>query len=190
MIDSLAQLPLHRRRHEQRHPLPGVIAIIRRTIKDKGNCILLIKRNADPYLGLWALIGGKWEFGETLETAVTREVREETGLHTTFVALRGIVNERMAVASPDAKAGHYLLFVCEVMAADGLAVEQDEGQVAWFTPAQIEALHAAHLVIPNDYEMMRTFTRAKSQPFIEAEMLCRNANDGRQAQLLRFDVID
>jgi len=46
-------------------------------------------------MGKWALVGGKWDFGETLSQATTREVQEETGVITDFVALREFVNERI-----------------------------------------------------------------------------------------------
>lgn len=44
------------------------------------NKILLIKRSTKVFRGYWALPGGKVETGETVEEAVVREVREETGL--------------------------------------------------------------------------------------------------------------
>jgi len=42
--------------------------------------VLLIKRAHEPLKGQWSLPGGRVELGETLEQAVAREVREETGL--------------------------------------------------------------------------------------------------------------
>ena len=42
--------------------------------------ILLIKRGTPVFRGYWALPGGKVEDGETVEEAVVREVKEETGL--------------------------------------------------------------------------------------------------------------
>ena len=42
--------------------------------------ILLIKRGREPAKGLWAIPGGKVEFGETLREAAIREAKEETGL--------------------------------------------------------------------------------------------------------------
>ena len=53
-----------------------------------GGKILLGKRHHDPRRadselhgeGTWTMPGGKLEFGESLETGATREVREETGI--------------------------------------------------------------------------------------------------------------
>jgi 8-oxo-dGTP diphosphatase len=42
--------------------------------------VLLIKRGHYPYEGMWALPGGFVDMEETLEEAVCRELKEETGL--------------------------------------------------------------------------------------------------------------
>ena len=42
--------------------------------------VLLIKRGKEPLRGRWVVPGGTVEVGETLEQALVREVREETGL--------------------------------------------------------------------------------------------------------------
>ena len=56
-------------------PIVGVGAVI----VDDGK-VVLIKRRYEPLQGQWSLPGGGVEIGETLEAAVAREMREETGL--------------------------------------------------------------------------------------------------------------
>jgi 8-oxo-dGTP diphosphatase len=53
------------------------------------NKILLIKRNTRPFVGFWALPGGRMDPGETIEQTVVREVKEETGLEVAIVRVVG-----------------------------------------------------------------------------------------------------
>ena len=45
-----------------------------------GGRVLLVKRGQEPLKGEWSLPGGAVESGETLDAAISREVREETCL--------------------------------------------------------------------------------------------------------------
>ena len=51
--------------------------------------VLIVRRARPPAHGIYTLPGGGVELGETLEEAVIREVREETALEITPVALAG-----------------------------------------------------------------------------------------------------
>ena len=55
--------------------------------------ILLIKRKKNPFANLWALPGGHLDFNETLEEAVIREVKEETGLTVTSHQFFGVFSD-------------------------------------------------------------------------------------------------
>ena len=195
--EELNDLPDRPGRGGRGSPVPIVVALIKRPLppqspgeaQDVQDHFLLIRRNGSPYYGKWALVGGKWEFGETLAAALVREIREETTLAATFVALRGVVSERVWPPAADAREAHFLIFVCEAAAPDGRAQEQREGETAWFTPAQIEGLHRDGAIIPSDYAMLHSFTAtAVSAPLYEAEMRASlDATADHAIELLRFD---
>lgn len=52
-----------------------------------GGRTVLIRRGTEPLLGQWSIPGGSLELGETLEEAVHRELREETGLEVRVLEL-------------------------------------------------------------------------------------------------------
>lgn len=63
-------------------PLVGVGGVV----IDEGRA-LLVRRATEPALGEWTIPGGLLELGETLFTAVERELQEETGLTVRVVEL-------------------------------------------------------------------------------------------------------
>jgi mutator protein MutT len=63
------------RRQYPERPIVGVGAVIVEAGK-----VVVVRRLYEPLAGRWSLPGGTLELGETLETGVAREMREETGL--------------------------------------------------------------------------------------------------------------
>ena len=59
-----------------RQPVPGVGVVI----VDQQNRLLIVQRGQGAGAGLWAVPGGRIQWGETGRDAARREVREETGL--------------------------------------------------------------------------------------------------------------
>ncbi len=72
----------------QRHPWVTVDGLV----AQDGKLVAVIRRNP-PFQGMPALPGGFVELGETVEAAVVREVREETGLETRIVRLVGVYSD-------------------------------------------------------------------------------------------------
>lgn len=187
MNDRLEQLPVSRRWRGQAQPVPAVAAIIRRDIGGEA-FYLLIRRLQPPYAGKWALVGGRWDFGETLSEAITREVWEETGLAPDFVGWRAFVDERIFPEATDDLGAHFLLFVCEVHASQGEAQEQAEGQVAWFNHRQLDDLHGRQDMAPTDYLILNhCLTSPPDLPCIEAEVVAQNAGSST-SRVRRFEI--
>ena len=100
--------------------------------------VLLIRRGKEPLKGRWLIPGGTVELGETLEQAVVREVREETGL---------VVRPREVVLVFDRieRAGetvlwHYVIvdYRCEYVSGD-LQAGSDAAEAALVSPSDLDA---------------------------------------------------
>lgn len=103
-----------------RYPKVGSAAIIR---EGSDHCLVLGQRGKQPNAGKWVMPGGKVEWGETIDQAVVREVREETGLIVRVVERLGIfeivdpnehsvfVLSEVVVEGGDFKAGDDLIVV-------------------------------------------------------------------------------
>jgi ADP-ribose pyrophosphatase YjhB (NUDIX family) len=139
-------------------------------------------------MGKWALVGGKWDFGETLAEAVTREAREETGLETCFEGLRGVVSERVVPAREGDRGSHFLLFVCQLAVVSGEAREQQEGPLRWFSVEEMEALRDRQEMILTDYAMVEALGPVEGRPpYLEIDVIAGEVVDRQVIQ--RFEEI-
>jgi 8-oxo-dGTP diphosphatase len=119
------------------------------------DALLLVRRGRQPNRGLWAPPGGNVEHGETLAEAVTRELREETGLEGLCGALLGWV-ERIAD-----DAHHVILaFDVTVVSPDQPVAGDDAAEVAWVPLADVaeQPLVEGVAELLHDHGIIATFT--------------------------------
>jgi 8-oxo-dGTP diphosphatase len=96
--------------------------------------VLLVRRARSPAKGFYSLPGGRVEFGESLHTALHREVDEETGLRIEIVGLAGW-REVLPGASGG---GHYLImsFAARWTAREPV-LNDEHDDFRWLAPDEI-----------------------------------------------------
>jgi 8-oxo-dGTP diphosphatase len=67
------------------HIKVSVDAVVFGYTSKEGLSVLLIKRKVEPYINVWALPGGLVGDDESLEDAVQRELKEETGININYL---------------------------------------------------------------------------------------------------------
>ena len=93
--------------------------------------VLLVRRARSPANGFYSLPGGRVEYGESLHTALTREVDEETRLKIEIVGLAG-----WREALPGAtNSGHYVImsFAARWVAGEPVLNEEHD-DFKWLEP--------------------------------------------------------
>ncbi|PYQ86500.1 MAG: NUDIX hydrolase [Acidobacteria bacterium] len=107
-------------------PIVGVGAVI-----IEGNRVLLVRRANEPLKGEWSIPGGAVEIGETLEVAIAREVREETGLEIDVGPMVDVL-DRIRFDPAGRLMFHYVLidFVCRPTGGT-LACATDAAEAMW-----------------------------------------------------------
>ena len=98
---------------DPRQPAVGVGAVV---ILDER--VVLIRRGKEPLRGRWVVPGGTVELGETLEEALIREIREETGLD---VAPREVLTVFDRIERRDGRVQyHYVIvdYLCDYLGGE------------------------------------------------------------------------
>ncbi len=128
-----------------KNPFPTVDVIIEVEREDGRQGIILIKRKNPPYG--WALPGGFVNYGETLEEAAIREVKEETSLD---IEIRFQLH---TYSDPKRDPRQHTISTVYVARASGKPKARDDAQeIGVFIPEEIQfPLAFDHKMILADY---------------------------------------
>ena len=112
----------------ERRPLPGVGVVL-----IEHGSLLLVRRGRGANEGLWAVPGGKVEYGETLREAAAREAYEETGL---VVEVDGVAWVGEAIGPGTPPAWHFILIDFFANATGGLLQAGDDAAELEWVPLE------------------------------------------------------
>ncbi|GEM_PF-54659 len=136
-------------------------------VSDEGDRFVAVKRRNPPFQGKYVLPGGFVEYGETVEEAVVREMREETGLETEIVDLLGVFSD-----PPRDPRGHTVSVAFLLRPVGGKLVGGDDASEAkWFpfgSPPALgfdhgEILERAKILVENRQIQQKTGPRSRSR---------------------------
>lgn len=116
----------------KRLPIVGVGAVVIYNSK-----VLLVQRATPPYQGLWCIPGGKVQFGETLQQAAEREIREETGI--VIEAGESVYSFEIINTDDPKNPVHYVVIDLEARYVSGeINASSDAMAVAWFSKDEVD----------------------------------------------------
>lgn len=129
------------------------------TVVCRQGMVLLEKRNHEPFYDHWCIPGGHIEFGEDVEAAMLRELKEETGLIAPSRRFFGYYTEYFPEIDWHAVA---LIFVVDMDGGNGsgeavkknLSPQEEEvKEIRWCTPEEVSELPMAfeHGTILSDF---------------------------------------
>lgn len=98
--------------------------------------VLIIRRGKEPLYGRWVVPGGTVELGETLEEALVREMREETGV---LVEPLEVLTVFDRIAREGARVSyHYVIvdYLCRWVSGEARAAS-DALEAAWASPEDL-----------------------------------------------------
>lgn len=122
-----------------RNPVPTVDALIER----EGRIVLIKRKNPPPG---WALPGGFVDYGETLEAAVIREAKEETGLDIELVSQFHVYSD------PSRDPRQHTIATVYLARAEGEPEGGDDASEArWFDPEELPGMAFDHAEIIADW---------------------------------------
>jgi len=99
-----------------------------------------VRRGVPPMQGIYTLPGGGVELGETLEQAVMREVREETGLAIEPLSLAGY-RQVIARDSEGKIERHFVIlpFAARYLAGE-ISLNAELAEAKWLLPSELSGL--------------------------------------------------
>lgn len=135
---------------------------------DDSGRVLLVQRGRPPNVGRWSIPGGRIELGETMQEALIREMREETGLTVEVDEIAEVVDrigrigrierigreggiESAKPGAPDADdiSYHFVIIDFLVTVISGtLRPADDVSDARWLSRDQLERLPLTEGLIP------------------------------------------
>ena len=133
---------------------PLVLNFSAACIVNKSGEILLQKRGDENGFEKWGIPGGAWEFGESAEVALKREVKEETGINISIKHLIGVYSLYFSTYSNGDKSQTVVtLFECVPTSGNFLIDGKETLDLKYFDKKKLPTIfNMQHTEMINDWK--------------------------------------
>lgn len=130
-------------------------------IKDGKLLITLRSKGAKNERGKWEIPGGSVEFGETLEQALKREIKEELNIKIEVRELLGVCDH---IIPADKQHWVSPTFICKIKSGEPKILEQNKcDAIGWFTIKDAEKLPLSIITKHDIKELKKKFSKGLPQ---------------------------
>lgn len=98
--------------------------------------VLLTRRSIPPFQDLWVMPGGKIDLGETIVSALKREVHEEVGLE---IEIQGLIDVFEHLTPGEGNCHFVILYYrCRPIYCDLVTNEHEVAEAAWVSASELQ----------------------------------------------------
>jgi len=141
---------------KQLHPLPAVRTLIENA---DGKILILRRANTDFGQGDWCLPGGKVDYGQTIEEALSREIMEELSQKLVFAEFFFYQDSLPLVPGEP----HFINFYFHCQVTGEMRLNEESSEFAWIGPADTPRYT---IVFRNDEAIHRHFNSQSNRAAI------------------------
>lgn len=113
--------------------------------------LLLVKRNTEPFKGMWALPGGRLGEDETVEECCIREAKEEAGVDVEILKMTGIYSD----PGRDPRKIVAVAYLCKLEGGKEKAGKGEISEVRWCPLENLPQLASDHAQMVRDALRMK-----------------------------------
>lgn len=112
---------------QYKNPIPTAIVL---PVNEHGQ-VLLVKRNAQPRLGYWSVIGGFLNIRETAENGARRECKEEIGVNISNIPLIYVGNYPSLYGN-SGRQTLSITYYCHLTVDTEISLSEENSEWGWF----------------------------------------------------------
>ena len=148
---------------------PKIAVMILAFKEEEGKEYMLIQeRTKEPYFGYAGFLTGKIRYGEKVEEAARRELKEESGLEAKKIQIKKMVHDHVVLKNTGELVEDKMFYIVVINGVQGELVDTECGKNSWITEEEFYALDKKYYNEDAIYEISK---QKENLSFLESTYL-------------------